>query len=78
MILDREYKRIVHGGQSPHNYNPSYALDVAFLNNGKVDWSDKLFRAFASYMSNPKIEWGGGWKFKDMPHYEVKGWRNLK
>lgn len=67
------------GGQSPHNYNPSYAIDVAFINNGKTDWSEKWFKAFAPYMANPKIEWGGLWRsMPDMPHYELKGWRNLK
>ena len=64
--------------QSPHNYLPSFAIDVAFKVNGKLDWNSKWFIAFSKYMSNPSIEWGGVWKFKDTPHYEVKNWKNLK
>lgn len=63
------------GGQSAHNFLPSFAIDVAFKVNGKVDWSDKWFKKFSIFMVNPKIEWGGQWKFVDYPHYEVKGWR---
>jgi peptidoglycan LD-endopeptidase CwlK len=62
-------------GQSPHNFYPSLAIDVAFKVNGKVDWSSKWFVEFAKYMKTDKIDWGGDWRFKDTPHYEVKGWR---
>jgi hypothetical protein len=72
-------EKVTHGkgGQSPHNYNPSFAIVVAFINNGKTDWSEKWFKAFAPYMSNPKIEWGGIWKFVDYPHFELRGWKSL-
>ncbi|MBC7424972.1 MAG: M15 family metallopeptidase [Bacteroidia bacterium] len=61
--------------QSPHNYLPSFAIDVAFNVNGKLDWSSKYFLLFSKYMITDKIEWGGTWKFKDTPHYEIKGWK---
>jgi peptidoglycan L-alanyl-D-glutamate endopeptidase CwlK len=61
-------------GQSPHNYLPSFAIDVAFKVNSKLDWSSKWFSSFSKYMSTTTIEWGGVWKFKDTPHYEVKNW----
>jgi peptidoglycan L-alanyl-D-glutamate endopeptidase CwlK len=65
------------GGQSPHNYLLSFAIDVAFLVEGKVNWHENWFKLFSKYMANPKIEWGGTWKFIDYPHYEVKGWKAM-
>jgi peptidoglycan L-alanyl-D-glutamate endopeptidase CwlK len=65
------------GLQSPHNYMPSFAIDVSFVVNGKTDWSEKWFRMFAPYMKHAQIEWGGTWKFLDLPHYEVKGWKKM-
>jgi peptidoglycan L-alanyl-D-glutamate endopeptidase CwlK len=68
-------------GQSPHNFKPSFAFDIAFIGlNKKLDWSDKLFKTFADIIkrTSPSVEWGGDWsKFKDLPHYELKGWKNL-
>lgn len=67
-------------GQSPHNYKPSFAFDIAFIGlNKKLDWSDHLFKTFADIIKriSPNIEWGGDWKFKDAPHWELKGWKGL-
>lgn len=66
-------------GQSPHNYKPSYAFDIAFIGvDKKLDWSPKLFKNFANIIAeNPQVEWGGNWKFKDAPHFELKGWRSM-
>lgn len=67
------------GGQSLHNYFPSLAFDIAFVDgkNGKVDWSLDLFKKFASIICRDQnIEWGGNWKsFKDNPHF---GFNNYK
>lgn len=66
-------------GQSPHNYKPSLAIDVAFKVNGKIDWSSKWFTAFSKYMISEDIVWGGNWKsIKDLPHYEIKNWKTIK
>ena len=35
------------GGQSAHNYNPSFAIDVAFVVKSKTDWAEKWFKLFA-------------------------------
>jgi peptidoglycan L-alanyl-D-glutamate endopeptidase CwlK len=67
-------------GQSPHNYKPSYAFDIAFIGlNKKLDWSPELFKNFAEIITviEPQVEWGGNWKFKDSPHFEVKNWSKL-
>ena len=64
--------------ESPHNYNPSFAFDIAFVRNRKLDWSPKYFKAFADIIKgiNLDIVWGGDWvRFKDAPHFELKNWR---
>lgn len=69
-------------GQSPHNYNPSFAFDIGFIGvNKKMDWSIKNFNNFASCiaMVSDVVDWGGGWKsFKDAPHFELKNWKTYK
>jgi peptidoglycan LD-endopeptidase CwlK len=66
-------------GQSPHNYMPALAFDIAFLNLKKeLDWSEKNFTAFAEIIKKiePKIQWGGDFKsIPDKPHFELKEWR---
>jgi peptidoglycan L-alanyl-D-glutamate endopeptidase CwlK len=61
---------------SNHNYNPSRAIDVAPY---PIDW-DNIDRFIA--MSNVvlkcakefdiELEWGGNWRMKDYPHFELK------
>lgn len=66
-------------GQSPHNYLPSFAFDIAFIRNRKVDYTPKYFKAFADIIKTVSndIVWGGDWvRFKDAPHFELKDWRN--
>lgn len=69
-------------GQSPHNFNPSFAFDIGFIGlDKKMDWSLKLFLNFANIITSidSNIDWGGNWiRFKDAPHFELKGWKNLK
>ena len=69
-----------HFGQSPHNFAPAIALDVA---PAPLDWDDHdrfrelaaLVKAMAREMNIP-IGWGGDWKrLVDMPHYELEPWR---
>ena len=63
-------------GQSPHNYNPSFAFDIGFIGaDKKMDWNIKLFENFANCVksSSDVTVWGGDWlKFKDAPHFELK------
>lgn len=67
-------------GQSPHNYLPSFAFDIAFLKTDKsLDWSSINFKNFADILTSidTRIEWGGSWtKFVDKPHYQLKGWKS--
>lgn len=60
-------------GQSKHNTLPSNAFDIAFLTNGKMDWSPELFKDFAEIVKPLGVDWGGDFKtFKDLPHFETK------
>lgn len=68
-------------GQSPHNFNPSFAFDIGFIGvNKQMDWSPKYFKLFAEIIKqySPIISWGGDWSsFKDAPHFEHKNWKKL-
>ena len=69
------------GGQSPHNFNPSFAFDIGFIGaNKQMDWSPKLFKRFADLIGyeSVNVTWGGAWvRFKDYPHFELSNWKNL-
>lgn len=59
-------------GQSKHNSFPSKAFDIAFLTNGKLDWSPANFKKFADIVKPLGITWGGDFKsLKDAPHYQI-------
>ncbi len=69
-------------GESPHNYLPSYAFDIAFKKaDGSLDWTPTLFVLFWQIISaiEPNIEWGGNFPNpkEDRPHFEVKNWTAL-
>jgi hypothetical protein len=47
-------------------------LDIAFKNSqGKLDWSEDLFKKFADIIKKHGVKWGGDWRRKDTPHYEM-------
>lgn len=66
-------------GESPHNYLPSVAFDIAFKKeDGSLDWNEELFKKFAEIVESltSYTSWGGSWKsFKDFPHFELKDWK---
>jgi peptidoglycan L-alanyl-D-glutamate endopeptidase CwlK len=68
-------------GQSPHNYNPSFAFDIGFIGvDKKMDWNIKNFKLFADLIKyeSTLVSWGGDWvSFKDAPHFELKNWKTL-
>lgn len=75
-----EKKSRAHFGQSAHNYAPAIAMDIVPY---PVDWGNtqrfrdlhKVIMRIADEQGTP-IEWGGSWKsLVDMPHYELKPWR---
>jgi peptidoglycan LD-endopeptidase CwlK len=70
-IIDDASEKVTWAGpgQSPHNYNKSFAWDVAFINpvTQKLDWSSKLFKMYADVVQEVakeravEITWGGDW-----------------
>ena len=71
------------GGQSPHNYLPALAFDVAFKVGTKLDWKESNFIEFARIVLEKYAEtivWGGFFKSMkggDKPHFELKNWKKL-
>ena len=83
-----EARRIVtykRGGQSHHNHQPSWALDVAHLQaDGSVKWDNAALLLFSHLMlaADARIVWGADWNhnghtddehFQDWPHFELVG-----
>lgn len=73
------------GGQSYHNWRVAY--DAAPLDdNGKINWSTtgesgKRWRKMGEIGRSIGLEWGGDWKFVDMPHFQyTQGlhWRDFQ
>ena len=61
-------------GKSKHQIYPSQAFDIAFIGGrGELDWSEGLFTTYAKIAGTkfPKLKWGGMFKFKDLPHFEI-------
>lgn len=69
------------GGESPHNFYPSFAFDIAFLGiDKKLYWQNVYFERFAEIIKvySDKVKWGGDFvSFKDRPHFELKNWKDL-
>ena len=68
-------------GQSPHNFNKSFAFDIAFIGlDKKLKWTPSLFKQFADLIKSidNTIVWGGDFKtLSDAPHFELKNWKTL-
>jgi peptidoglycan L-alanyl-D-glutamate endopeptidase CwlK len=74
-------------GQSIHNYG--LAFDIVLLydkdHNGtfeSANWENDInFNKVVEYFTNKGWEWGGNWKFKDTPHFQMAfgfNWKQLK
>lgn len=63
---------------SAHNTYPSRAIDVAVRHKetGKITWEDRFYEPLGVLAEQQNLDWGGRWKsFKDMPHIQVKKWK---
>jgi peptidoglycan L-alanyl-D-glutamate endopeptidase CwlK len=58
-----------------------HAVDLGAWVDNQVDWSWPLYHKIAAAMKeaarqvNVPIEWGGDWKMKDGPHWQLP-WKN--
>lgn len=75
-------KSNAHYGQTGHNYSPSLALDAVPY---PIDWGNtvafqRMGKAFlaAAKAKGISITWGGSWKMRDYPHFELSKWKELK
>lgn len=57
------------GGQSYHNYG--VAADLAFIVDGKISWEIGLYKNIGRWAGRVGLEWGGNWRFVDMPHLQL-------
>jgi peptidoglycan L-alanyl-D-glutamate endopeptidase CwlK len=80
-------------GQSPHNYRPSFALDIVPMVNGVARWDDvAAFRRCADHIMDVAetmgidLTWGGDWNHDgdetvtdawDKPHFQLQDWKAL-
>lgn len=91
-IIDDKSEKVTwaKAWESPHNYMPSPAFDIAFINplTQKLSWDIIYFRRFADIIRkvSPLVRWGGDWndngktsdeKKPDGPHYERRDWKTL-
>jgi len=64
-------------GQSFHNWK--VAFDFVPLRNGKPVWDDEmLYISCGEIAESLGLEWGGRWKFKDLPHCQYTKGLSLK
>jgi peptidoglycan L-alanyl-D-glutamate endopeptidase CwlK len=82
--MDGTIVTFAKGGESPHNYCPSFAFDIAFWNlKEKIfEWSDDnfiLFKEIVNQLDDKKIiTWGGDFsRFRDTCHFELANWNKL-
>ncbi len=84
-----EGKSKAHFGESPHNFDLSFAVDVVPY---PINWQDReRMTYFAGYVMATAaqlgiaLRWGGDWDgdsevkdnhFDDMPHFELADWRD--
>jgi peptidoglycan L-alanyl-D-glutamate endopeptidase CwlK len=70
------------GGESAHNYG--VAADFVAKPGGKVSWDVGSYAILMEEAEKLGLESGGRWKFKDLPHVQVKllrhglSWSHLK
>lgn len=65
-------------GRSYHNYG--LAFDFAVVKDGKPSWDDKVnvnendtpdYVEVGEIGEQLGLEWGGRWKFRDLPHFQM-------
>ena len=76
---DRQKAIFEAGGSTTLNsrHITGHAVDIGAWVDNQVDWSWPLYHKIAAAMKeaarqvNVPIEWGGDWKMKDGPHWQL-------
>lgn len=61
----------------PQSDGYGHAIDIAIYIKGKLTWNEHYYDAVSDYFKaaakriGVKLIWGGDWKRKDRPHYEI-------
>ena len=64
------------GGFSYHNYG--IAVDFAFVVKGEISWDERLYKNIGRWAGRVGLEWGGGWRFTDLPHCQLFGMTSIR
>lgn len=77
--IERQRELVKAGASKTMNsrHLTGHAVDVVALLDGKVRWDwplyDRIAKAFkaAAKAEGVPLEWGGDWKFRDGPHFQL-------
>lgn len=58
------------GGQSNHNFG--IAFDVTIFGGKEPVWDGPEYQTLGTIGVSLGLEWGGAWKFKDDPHFQLR------
>lgn len=59
------------GGYSMHNFGLAFDI-VVYKADGSYDWNtDSKYRKVGALGKSIGLEWGGDWKFLDLPHFQL-------
>lgn len=62
----------VKWGQSLHNYDPAYAFDFYFEDDGEAVWDRwEWYQEFGEMAKSLGLIWGGDWTSRDGPHVQM-------
>jgi len=64
------------GGESYHNYN--LAFDCVEIKRNMALWNNDNWNNIGRIGAENGFEWGGGWNFKDKPHFQKTFGYNCK
>lgn len=74
----KEYVRTGKSKTLKSKHLEGKAVDIAFSKNGKIDWNDLelwniAYNHFKFWLVKKKLkgQWGGVWKFRDCPHFQL-------
>lgn len=76
---ERQVQLVASGASRTMNsrHLTGHAVDLGAILNGKIEWSWPLYDKIAKAMKdaaeelNIPVEWGGDWKMKDGPHWQL-------